>query len=112
MISTESRESMETGSSTTVEAPAASTTGIDNFPDDPNDPWRGVGPVHRHQNITALGEGAEPGEGGDELSRRLWWSHVRKYANRAVHHLKAAWNERGIHHAKEDHSAKGDEVLS
>lgn len=58
---------------------------VDELPDNPNYPWGGDSPVHRHQPVTHPGEannGAVPKHG---MKRSRW--------DRAVSKAKAKWHE-------------------
>ncbi|KAM5381916.1 hypothetical protein ACJZ2D_002704 [Fusarium nematophilum] len=55
------------------------------FPDNPNFPWGGDSPVHRHRNVSDLGIGTGDGGLGPRAEWRLRWEN-------AVDGLKSLWH--------------------
>ncbi|PNH71327.1 hypothetical protein VD0001_g6219 [Verticillium dahliae] len=64
------------------------------LPSSPNYPWGGLGPLHRHQNVTSVGRGQES-ELEDEaavasvVARGAWWSRWRTHLDR----LQSRWRK-------------------
>ena len=78
-------ESAENGSRGLTHPTPTGEEGLSNkLPADPNFPWGGQGPAHRHQNATELNEGMN---GDTIIERSVWWS---RFGN-AVDRLKAYW---------------------
>lgn len=69
------------------------------LPSNPSYPWGGEGPLHRHQNLTALGMF---GGNSEEVSKskRAWWSQLE----RRLRHWQDSWVQRGqvVAHSETD----------
>ncbi|KAF7553977.1 hypothetical protein G7Z17_g3231 [Cylindrodendrum hubeiense] len=66
--------------------PTGKKSSEDKLPNNPNYPWGGDSPIHRHQNTTRLGDGTRD---GDLLPRSEW----RRRWETIVRKLKAVWQQ-------------------
>ncbi|KAH7175485.1 hypothetical protein EDB81DRAFT_874330 [Dactylonectria macrodidyma] len=66
--------------------PTDQKTPEDRLPDNPNFPWGGDSPIHRHQNTTELGDGTRD---SDLLPRSQW----RRRWEDAMMRLQAIWQQ-------------------
>ncbi|KAH6894092.1 hypothetical protein B0T10DRAFT_479490 [Thelonectria olida] len=67
--------------------PSAAATGVDKLPDDPNFPWGGDSPIHRHGNVSELGAGSHKEPPSFSPPRRRWEQVVSK--------LRSLWRDNG-----------------
>lgn len=58
------------------------------LPENPNYPWGGDSPLHRHRNVTELGDGLDAGA---KRIRSSWSSRL----GRIVDKVKRVWKRRG-----------------
>ncbi|KAH7316468.1 hypothetical protein B0I35DRAFT_479309 [Stachybotrys elegans] len=74
--------------------PSGSELVATKLPDDPNFPWGGDSPVHRHGNTTELGEGVNPGQSLN--GRGLWAKLKQKLKQKQKQKQKQVWPGREV----------------